>query len=109
MFSTFKEIGKRYGPFDFTLMHIGAYADEWPKVHMTPEEAVQAHIDIGGKIFVPIHWGTFRLAFHDWNDPAERLHREAQRKHLRYVIPVAGESISNPQLPPVRTWWREDS
>ena len=109
MFSTFKEIGKRYGPFDFTLMHIGAYADEWPKVHMTPEEAVQAHIDIGGKIFVPIHWGTFRLAFHDWNDPAERLHREAQRKHLRYVIPIAGESISNPQLPPVRTWWREDS
>ena len=107
MFSAFKEIGKRYGPFDYTLMHVGAYSDEWPKVHMTPEEAVQAHIDIGGKIFVPIHWGTFRLAFHDWNEPAERLHKEAQSKHLRYVIPIAGESISNPHLPPVKTWWRD--
>jgi len=107
MFSAFKEIGKRYGPFDYTLMHVGAYSDEWPKVHMTPEEAVQAHIDIGGKIFVPIHWGTFRLAFHDWNEPAERLYAEAQTKHLRYVIPIAGESISNPHLPPVKPWWRD--
>lgn len=106
MFDSFREIGKRYGPFDYTLMHVGAYSDEWPKVHMTPEEAVQAHIDIGGKVLVPIHWGTFRLAFHDWSDPAERLHKEARNKHLSYVIPIAGQSFHNPQLPPVTPWWR---
>ena len=107
MFDSFKDIGKRYGPFDYTLMHVGAYSDEWPKVHMTPEEAVQAHIDIGGKVFVPIHWGTFRLAFHDWSDPAERLYKEANGKHLSYVIPIAGQSFHNPQLPPVTPWWRD--
>lgn len=106
MFDSFKDIGKRYGPFDYTLMHVGAYSDEWPKVHMNPEEAIQAHIDIGGKVFVPIHWGTFRLAFHDWNDPAERLFIEANRKKLTYVIPIAGQSFHNPKLPPVKTWWR---
>jgi len=107
MFSGFKQIGKRYGPFDYTLMHIGAYSDEWPTVHMTPEEAVQAHIELGGKVFVPIHWGTFRLAFHDWNEPAERLYSEANRKHLQYVMPLAGQSFHNPDLPPVKTWWRD--
>jgi len=107
MFDGFKDIGKRYGPFDYTLMHIGAYSDEWPKVHMTPEEAVQAHKQIGGKVFVPIHWGTFRLAFHDWNDPAERLYQEARKQKLLYVIPMAGQSFHNPQLPPVKTWWRD--
>jgi len=107
MFNGFKEIGKRYGPFDYTLMHIGAYSDEWPTVHMTPEEAVQAHIDLKGKIFVPIHWGTFRLAFHDWNEPAERLYKEANNKELQYVIPLAGQSFHNPHLPPVKPWWRD--
>ena len=107
MFNGFKEIGKRYGPFDYTLMHIGAYSDEWPTVHMTPEEAVQAHLDLRGKVFVPIHWGTFRLAFHDWNEPAERLYKEANNKHLQFVIPLAGQSFHNPHLPPVKTWWRD--
>jgi len=107
MFSGFKEIGERYGPFDYTLMHIGAYSDEWPAVHMTPEEAVQAHVELGGKVFVPIHWGTFRLAFHDWNEPAERLYIEARKKHLQFVMPLAGQSFHNPDLPPVKTWWRD--
>jgi len=107
MFDGFKEIGKRYGPFDYTLMHIGAYSDEWPKIHMNPEEAVLAHQQIGGKVFVPIHWGTFRLAFHDWNDPAERLYREATKRKLTFVIPIAGQSFHNPDLPPVTTWWRD--
>ena len=107
MFGGFKKIGERYGPFDYTLMHIGAYSDEWPTVHMTPEEAVQAHIDLRGKVFVPIHWGTFRLAFHDWNEPAERLYNEANKKHLRFVMPLAGQSFHNPDLPPVKTWWRD--
>lgn len=106
MFAGFKEIGERYGPFDFTLMHIGAYANEWSNVHMDPEEAVQAHLDLKGKVFVPIHWGTFTLAFHDWNEPAERLYKAAQAANLSYVIPMAGQYMTNPKLPPVTPWWR---
>jgi L-ascorbate metabolism protein UlaG (beta-lactamase superfamily) len=70
---------------------------------------VQAHLDLRGKLFVPIHWGTFRLAFHDWNEPAERLYNEANKKHIQYVMPLAGQSFHNPDLPPVKTWWRDIS
>ncbi len=106
MFDAFKEIGERYGPFDFTLLHVGAYADEWPEMHMNPEQAVQAHLQLKGKVFVPIHWGTFNLAFHNWNEPAERLYKVARDKKLNFVIPKAGQHIFNSDLQPVKTWWR---
>lgn len=107
MFGEFKTIGKRYGPFDYTLLHVGAYSNNWPDVHMTPEEAVQAHIQLKGKVFVPIHWGTFSLAFHDWNEPPERLFKAATMEKLKFVIPMAGQHISNSSLPAVTPWWRE--
>ena len=107
MFAGFNEIGNRYGPFDFTFMHIGAYAKEWAPMHMNPEEAIAAHYMLQGKVFVPIHWGTFRLAFHPWKEPAERLYQAALKHQLRFVIPIAGQSIDSQNLPKVKTWWRE--
>ena len=107
MFDLFKAIGDRYGPFDFTLMHVGAYADEWAKVHMNPEEAVEAHKMLRGKVFLPIHWGTFRLAFHPWKEPAERLYVKSIAEQLAFYIPKAGEYVSSPLLPEQTTWWRD--
>ena len=43
---SFAEIGAEHGPFDLTLMPIGAYNTAWPDIHMNPEEAVQAHLDV---------------------------------------------------------------
>jgi L-ascorbate metabolism protein UlaG (beta-lactamase superfamily) len=54
-FEGFKEIGDKYGPFDYTFMECGAYNEKWHYVHMYPEETVQAHIDLKGKILHPIH------------------------------------------------------
>jgi len=107
MFGCFKDIGERYGPFDFTLMHIGAYADVWPESHMTPEEAVQAHLDLRGKTFIPMHWGTFRMAFHPWKEPAERFYTEALRREISFATPKAGQIIENPGPMPMEPWWRE--
>ena len=75
----FSEIGARLGPFDVSLIPIGAYEPRWfmAASHVDPEEALQIYRDIGGSgAFVPGHWGTFRLTFEDPLDPPRRT-REA--------------------------------
>ena len=67
----FKEIGERFGPFDMSFMKIGAYGpgDSWIDIHMDPKDAVQAHIEVQAKRMFPVHWGTFNLAYHAWDEP----------------------------------------
>ena len=81
-FAGYAHIGARYGPFDATLMQVGEYDVGWPDVHMTPEEAVAAHLDLRGGLLIPVHWGTFVLAFHPWAEPVDRLWREAKAREL---------------------------
>jgi len=57
------------------LMPIGAYDPRWfmRPVHMDPEEAVQAAIDLGGPRLVPMHWGTFKLTDEPMDEPPARM------------------------------------
>ena len=96
----FTGIGERYGPFDVTVLPIGAYGEQWPDIHLNPEEAVQAHLDLGGDLFVPIHWATFDLALHTWAEPVERLLAAGQ--DLRIAVPRPGERIAGAQSPDAR-------
>ncbi len=89
----FKEIGERYGPFDLTLLDGGQYDDRWDWVHMTPEEAVQAHVDVNGENMMLGHWGAFTLAFHDWSEPIERALLEAERLEVNLLAPQIGKTI----------------
>ncbi|AHG88362.1 hypothetical protein J421_0825 [Gemmatirosa kalamazoonensis] len=68
----FAEIGARLGPFDLTMIEVGAYDALWPDVHLGPEQAVRAHVLSGGGVMLPLHWGLFDLALHGWTEPAER-------------------------------------
>jgi L-ascorbate metabolism protein UlaG (beta-lactamase superfamily) len=105
------DIGRAYGPFDLDLMKIGAYSPAWPDVHMTPEESLRAHAMIAGPAaattpILAIHWGTFNLAFHAWNEPPERLVRAADAAGVRVLVPRPGEPVE-PERPPALTpWWR---
>lgn len=105
----FAELGARYGPFNLTLLPIGAYGDAWPDIHMNPEEAVRAHSDLGGGLLVPIHWGTFNLGFHEWDEPVRRLLAAADRDTeygTRVAVPMPGERFTVLDPPPVRRqWW----
>ncbi|MBL1704181.1 hypothetical protein ELE02_33775, partial [Klebsiella pneumoniae] len=83
----FKEIGDKYGPFDLTLMECGQYDTRWSAIHMLPEETVQAHIDVKGELLLPIHWGAFTLALHEWIDPIERVTKEANRLGVNITTP----------------------
>jgi len=106
-FSGFKRIGKKYGPFDLTILENGAYSTDWAQVHMTPEETLQAHIDLKGKALLAVHNGTFDLAMHSWYEPLERLTTLAEQQQIKILTPKIGEKISMTQLNQVTRWWQE--
>jgi len=104
-FDGFRDIGTRYGPFDLTIIAIGAYAEEWAAVHLNPEEAVAVHRDVRGRMMLPVHWGTFHLALHSWFDPADRLVAAIQGTDIVTAIPMAGQWVEPSVPPPIERWW----
>ncbi|WP_416383640.1 MBL fold metallo-hydrolase [Planococcus maritimus] len=107
--SHFKEIGDAYGPFDLALIEGGQYDARWESSHMTPEQSVQAHLDVRGEKMMLVHWAAFTLAFHSWTDPIERASDEAQRFGVELVTPQIGETLSLDALDsytPVH-WWEQ--
>lgn len=81
----FKEIGRRFGPFDLAAIPIGAYLprDVMVGQHVDPAEAVQIHEDLQAKQSVAIHWGTFALAYEYYLDPPVRLREALEQKGLK--------------------------
>ncbi len=106
-FDGFKEIGNKYGPFDLTLVECGQYNELWSNIHMMPEQTVQAHLDLKGKLLMPIHWGAFSLAMHSWTEPIERVTAEAARLKVPMTTPRIGEAIVLGKKVPGKAWWRE--
>ncbi|WP_461030470.1 MBL fold metallo-hydrolase, partial [Streptomyces sparsus] len=90
-FPGFADIGRTHGPFDASMIQIGAYSEYWPDIHMTPEEGLRAHRDLRGGTLLPIHWGTFNLAPHPWTDPADRSLAAAAEAGVRIAVPRPGE------------------
>ncbi|GAB2969732.1 MBL fold metallo-hydrolase [Hymenobacter coalescens] len=86
----YAEIGEAYGPFDLTILEIGAYGANWPDIHLGPAHAVQAHQALRGRVLLPIHWGTFNLAFHAWREPVEWVQREAAQVGATLLLPTPG-------------------
>jgi L-ascorbate metabolism protein UlaG (beta-lactamase superfamily) len=105
-FDGYAAIGERHGPFDATLVQIGAYDQAWPDIHMTPEEGVTAHQDVRGELLIPVHWGTFNLAVHDWTDPVDRVWAEAKARGVRLAVPRPGERVDVDAAPSVDGWWQ---
>ncbi len=103
---SFAEIGTEHGPFDVTLMPVGAYNLTWPDIHMNPEEAVQAHLDVNGRLLVPIHWCTFRLAPHPWAEPIERVLAAADAARVDVAVPKPGQRVDPAATTRVEPWWR---
>jgi L-ascorbate metabolism protein UlaG (beta-lactamase superfamily) len=93
MFPEMAEIGTRLGPFDVTMIETGTYAQSWADWHMGPEQAVEAHTMLGGRIFLPIHWGLFNLSTHGWTEPIERVLSAARAEAVVVGAPRPGESF----------------
>ncbi|EGD54195.1 MBL fold metallo-hydrolase [Gordonia neofelifaecis] len=110
---SYAETGTTFGPFDLSLIAVGAYDPAWPDIHLNPEEALAVHRllsgDEPGALFVPIHWGTFNLARHSWVDPVRRLTVEAQRTGVDVCVPSPGSTIAPDSRTGTAmfdpTWW----
>ncbi|MFG2648900.1 MBL fold metallo-hydrolase [Streptomyces sp. NPDC048436] len=110
-FDGFRDIGAEHGPFDATMIQIGAFSEFWPDIHMTPEEGMRAHLDLqGGRptgVMLPIHWGTFNLAPHPWSTPGEGTVAAADRAGAKIALPVPGEPFEPASdSVPAKPWWR---
>jgi len=105
MFPRIADIGKKYGPFDASIIEVGAYNQSWADVHLGPEQAVQALKMVRGGVFVPVHWGTFNLAPHGWTEPIERLVVAARKAKVPLVTPHPGESVEPAGRSAVHRWW----
>ena len=101
----YADIGALLGPFDLTILPIGAYDPRWRDVHMDPAEALRAHAELRGSALLPIHWATFDLAFHGWSDPAEWVLREAEEQGVRLALPAPGGRFEPAGVLPVAPWW----
>jgi len=103
----FKEIGEKYGPFDFTMMECGQYDERWAPIHMMPEETVQAHLDLRGQLLMPIHWSAFTLAFNEWTDSIERVTEAAKEYGVAITTPKIGQSVTvGVEVYPTEQWWK---
>jgi L-ascorbate metabolism protein UlaG (beta-lactamase superfamily) len=72
---TFKEIGSKCGRIKVALIPIGAYKPGWfmSPIHVSPEEAIQIHLDVRAELSIASHYGTFPLADDGQFDPLEDL------------------------------------
>ena len=106
----FKEIGKKYGPFDLTLMECGQYDHRWPNIHMLPEQTFAAHQDLRGKRLFPLHWGAFMLALHPWADSVERIRKAAEPTKTEVMTPKIGQVVPIKAASfPSSAWWKDYS
>jgi L-ascorbate metabolism protein UlaG (beta-lactamase superfamily) len=102
----FADIGQRLGPFDLTLLEIGAFDPAWGTIHLGPENALVAHRLLRGRALLPVHWGTFNLGLHAWDAPVEELLAAAATTDVRIALPRLGESVVAGERLPFEPWWR---
>ncbi len=103
----FERLAQEYGPFDLSIIKIGAYGPgaAWTDVHMSAEDAVQAHVDLGAKEMLPVHWSTFNLGFHAWNEPIILALAAAKEKNARMHTPRIGELVEAGSDFQSMVWW----
>lgn len=104
--SEYATIRERLGPFDLVMLEVGAFHPSWGDIHLGPSHALQAHRLLGGGAFLPVHWGTFALAVHDWDEPAETLLALGPQQGAQLVMPRLGEAVEPSRVETVTPWWR---
>jgi L-ascorbate metabolism protein UlaG (beta-lactamase superfamily) len=104
----FAQIGATYGPFDLTMLEIGAFDALWDAIHLGPDGAARAFEALGGKgLMMPIHWGLFDLALHAWRQPIEQMLELAGERGIRLWAPEPGRPTEVVTEAEVRSdWWR---
>lgn len=101
----FKEIGEKYGPFDYAILENGQYNEKWINIHMLPEEVVKVSKELGSKYLIPVHSSKFPLAVHPWDEPLIRITKEANEQNVAIVTPKMGEIVNLDIPKKYPEWW----
>ena len=102
----FQQIGERFGPFDLALLEIGAFDELWHEIHLGPDNALRAAVDLRAQAVMPIHWGMFNLAFHAWDQPPERFTAIAEAAGMPLFLPEPGLPTEFTGIAANSLWWR---
>jgi L-ascorbate metabolism protein UlaG (beta-lactamase superfamily) len=102
----YQAIRERLGPFDLVMLEVGGRHPAWGDMHLGPENALKALAMLGGGAFLPVHWGTFNLAMHAWDQPAEALLELGPKAGARLMMPRLGEPVEPAHAELLEPWWR---
>lgn len=102
----YQAIRERFGPFDLVMLEVGAFNPAWGDMHLGPKNALEALKLLGGGPFLPVHWGTFNLAMHAWDEPPETLLELGPKAGVQLVMPRLGEPVEPAHAERVEPWWR---
>ncbi len=103
----FADIGKRFGPFDLTILENGQYNNSWKYIHMMPGEQLKAAVDLGARKLLPVHSSKFNLSLHDWDEPLKSIVMNNNTK-VDIITPMIGEPVwlDDPSQT-FKKWWEE--
>ena len=104
--SEYQLIRDRLGPFNLVMLEVGAFHPAWGDIHLGPQNALKALALLGGGAFLPVHWGTFSLAMHAWDQPAEELLRLGEKAGAQLLMPRLGEAVEPEHAARAQAWWR---
>jgi L-ascorbate metabolism protein UlaG (beta-lactamase superfamily) len=105
----YSDIARRFGPFDMVALEIGAYHPAWGDIHLGPVNAIEARTRLGSGAFLPIHWGTFNLAMHPWDEPIETVFNLAPSRGIQLLTPKLGQAVEVSRAEDAEPWWRRVS
>ena len=102
----YQTIRERLAPFDLVMLEVGAFHPAWGDIHLGPKNALEALALLGGGPFLPVHWGTFALGMHAWDQPPEALLELGPKAGAQLLMPRLGEPVEPAHAEGVEPWWR---
>ena len=107
-YDVFERIREKLGAPDLMIAECGQYDPAWAWIHMFPEQTVQATIDTGAEWVIPVHWGTFCICNHAWDDSIIRFTTGASENGLNVATPKIGQTVSYDNIDTFNEkWWEE--
>lgn len=104
----FKEIYDKFGVMDFVMLEDGQYDKSWEAIHLLPEQGIQAAKELQARWVVPVHWGTFSISYHAWNDSIKQITELAKEENINVATPRIGEIVDYQNIQQFQEKWWEN-
>ena len=105
-YDVFRRIRARLGAPELMIAECGQYDPMWSRLHMFPEQTVQAGLDVGTQWLIPVHWGSYCICNHAWDDSIRRVTVAAEAASLAVATPMIGQTTDREVLSScTERWW----